>query len=70
MFVVTTGIILLKGNPCRKKISCDAIKDSHSLISSVKPEGTIDYYSDTVYRERCNKYTKYLFVFREGKVLL
>ena len=36
----------------------DAIKDSHNLINRFeKPEGTIEY-SDTVYLERCNKYSK------------
>ena len=37
------------------------IKDSHNLINHFeKPEGTIDYHSDTIYRERCNKYPKIL----------
>ena len=41
----------------------DAIKDSHNLINRFeKPEGIIDYHSETVYRERCNKYPKILEV--------
>ena len=46
-----------------QKYHKDAIKDSHNLINRFeKPEGTIDYHSDTVYRERSNKYPKILEV--------
>ena len=45
-----------------RKYYKDAIKDSHNLINcSEKPEGTIDYHSDTVYHERCNEYSKSYF---------
>ena len=40
-----------------------AIKDSHIHINCFeKPEGTIDYQSDPVYHERCNKCPKILEV--------
>ena len=46
-----------------RKYHKDAIKDSHNLINRFeKPEGTIDYHSDTVYHERCNKYPEILEV--------
>ena len=46
-----------------RKYHKDAIKDSHNLINRFeKSEGTIDYHLDTVYRERCNKYSKILEV--------
>ena len=44
-----------------RKYHTDAIKDSHNLINCFeKPEGTIDYHSDTAYHEKCNKYPKIL----------
>ena len=40
------------------------IKDSHNFITRFeKPEGNTDYHSDTIYRERCNRYPKSLEVF-------
>ena len=61
-----------------QKFHKDATKDCHNLINRFeKPKGTIDYHSDAVYRERCNKYPKILeviaraipFYGRQGLVL-
>ena len=64
MLVVTTHNIIKRPSiHAEQKYHKDAIKDSHNLINRFeKPEGTIDYHSDTVYRKRYNKCQKILEV--------
>ena len=54
------NIIERQSTHVERKCHKDTIKDSHNLIHRFeKPEGNIDYHSDTVYRERCNKYPNF-----------
>ena len=58
------NIIVRQSIHIKWKYHKDAIKNPHYLINYrfEKPEGTIDYHSDTVYRDRCSKHSNILEV--------